>query len=155
FKALATVNTDNTGGYSFTQTPIHNTVYQVRTGSGATAVHTADLYVGVQDMVTLNASATSVSVGDAVTLSGTVTPDHTGHVFYVQRLNANGNWVDVESGYLTSGSRYSLSYWFGQPGPIQLRVQVPGGPWDVGGVSTAVSITGTSAAPASTLPPAS
>ena len=62
FKALASGTTDSSGNYTFTQMPLHNTVYKVETGSGAHAV-TAELYIGVQDVVTIAASSPTVTVG--------------------------------------------------------------------------------------------
>lgn len=151
---LATTTTDSTtGDYSFSATPIHNMVYVVKT-TDPPHVETADLYVGVQDAVTINASAPSVDVGDPVTVSGTVTPDHTGHVVNLQRMTPSGSWVDVETGYLNSSSAYSFNYGFGQLGTFQLRVQIPGGPYNVAVASTPVSVAVSAVAPASSLPPA-
>lgn len=154
FKALATGITDASGNYTFTQVPLHNTVYRVQTVTGK-QMHTANLYVGVQDVVNANLSAPSVAVGAAVTISGTVTPDHSGHVIYLQEQNAAGNWVDVQSGYLTAGSTYSFNYKPGQTGTEQLRVQITGGPVNIGGVSNVVTLSVNGVAPVNTLPPAS
>jgi hypothetical protein len=151
---LATTTTDGTtGSYSFSETPIHNTVYVVKT-TDPPIVDTAGLYVGVQDAVTINASASSVDVGDPVTVTGTVSPDHSGHVVNLQRLTQSGTWVDVETGYLNSSSGYSFSYAFGQLGTFQLRVQIPGGPYNVAVASTPVSVAVSTVAPANSLPAA-
>ena len=56
FRALESSTTNSTGDYSFTQMPLHNTVYRVQTASGPFA-KTANLYVGVQDVVTASSSA--------------------------------------------------------------------------------------------------
>jgi hypothetical protein len=152
---LATTTTDSTtGDYSFNATPIHNMVYLVKT-TDPPAVGTADLYVGVQDAVTISASAPAAGVGDPVTVSGTVTPDHSGHVVNLQRLTPSGAWVDVETGNLNSSSAYSFNYAFGQLGTFQLRVQIPGGPYNVAVASTAVGVSVSAVTPASSLPPAS
>jgi hypothetical protein len=151
---LSTTTTDSaTGDYSFSTTPIHNMVYVVKT-TDPPIVATAKLYVGVQDAVTVNASAASVNVGDPVTVSGTVTPDHAGHAVNLQRLTPSGNWVDVATGYLNPSSGYSFNYAFGQLGSFQLRVQIPGGPLNVAVASTPVSVTVSAVAPASSLPAA-
>ncbi len=154
FTLLATATTAPDGSYSFTQTPLHSTVYRVRT-TGAGAQLTAPLYLGVRDVVSVSASAQSVNVGDSVTLSGTVAPGHAGHVIFLQRQDSAGNWVDLELGFVHRGSRYALSYTFGQPGSVNLRVQVPGGPVNLGAVSTTEGITVSGLAAVSTLPPAS
>ena len=153
FKALATTTTGSGGGYSFTQMPLHNTIYRVLTQE-AHPQQTADLYVGVQDVVTISQSASTATVGGSVTISGTVTPDHSGHVIYLQRLTPSGDWQDVAVGRLNAGSTYSFPFTFGQPGTVQLRAQIPGGPVNVGGDSAPVTVTVSGVAPVTSLPPA-
>jgi hypothetical protein len=153
-KALASGTTDGNGNYTFTQMPLHNMVYRVETGNSGHE-RTAGLYVGVQDVVTISSSVSTVAVGAPVTISGTVTPEHSGHVIYLQELDAAGNWANVERGYVNSSSTYSFSYTPGQLGTLQLRVAITGGPVNVGNVSTPVTVTVAGVAPVSTLPPAS
>ena len=154
FKALESGMTDSSGNYSFMQMPIHNTVYRVRAASGKSE-QTASLYVGVQDVVTIGLTPTMIAVGDSATISGTVTPQHTGHVIHLQEQNTAGNWVDVESGYVRPSSQYSFSYTPGQMGVEQLRVEITGGPVNVGSVSSTETLTVSGVAAVSTLPPAS
>jgi hypothetical protein len=154
FEALASGTTDSSGDYSFTQVPLHNTVYRVETTSG-TPVVTANLYIGVQDVVTISPSTTTTTVGTPVTVTGTVAPDHSGHVIYLQEQDAAGNWVDVTGGYVNASSMYSFTYSAGEAGTVQLRTQITGGPVNVGGVSSTISVTASGVAPASTLTPAS
>jgi len=146
-----TTTTATTGAYSFSETPIHNMVYIVKTTDPPT-LETAELFVGVQDGLTISETPPTADVGAPVTVSGTVTPDHAGHVVNLQRLNQSGDWVDVETGFLNSSSGYSFSYTFGQLGTFQLRVQIPGGPYNVAVASTPVSVDVSAVAPASTLP---
>jgi hypothetical protein len=54
YAPVATTLTDGSGNYSFTQTPIHNTVYQARAGGGRQTVR---VFEGVRDVVTIAASA--------------------------------------------------------------------------------------------------
>ena len=56
-------------------------------------------------------------------------------MLYLQEQNAAGHWVDVEIGYVNAASQFSFNYTPGQTGVVQLRVQITGGPWNVGGVS--------------------
>ena len=154
FKALTSGTTNSSGNYTFTQIPLHNMVYKVETASGTAAV-TAKVYIGVQDVVTIAASAPTVTVGGTVTVSGTVTPDHSGHVVYLQQQNTDGSWSDIQSSYLKVGSQYSFTYTPGEPGTVALRVLITGGPINVGGVSTPVTITVAGLAPISQLPPGS
>ncbi len=154
FKAQQTVFTDGSGEYSFTTVPLHNSVYYVSAGGGMKQ-QTARLYVGVQDVVNAALSPSTIEVGDAVKVTGTVTPDHSGHVLYLQEQNSAGQWVDVETGYVTPISTFSFSYTPGQMGTFNLRVQITGGPWNIGGVSATLPLTVSGVAPVSSLPPAS
>lgn len=154
FRALESGATGSSGNYSFTQIPLHNMVYRVQTGSGK-PTKTANLYVGVQDVVSAALSSSTIAVGDAVKVTGTVTPDHSGHGLYLQEQNSAGQWVDVESGYLSPASTFAFTYTPGQTGTLNLRVQITGGPWNIGGVSPAMALTVSGAAPVSSLPPAS
>ena len=89
-----------------------------------------------------------------MTVSGTVTPDHSGHVIYLQEQNTDGSWSDIQSSSLKAGSQYSFTYTAGEAGTVQLRVLITGGPINLGGVSTPVTITVAGLAPVSQLPPA-
>ncbi|MGH2873250.1 MAG: hypothetical protein ACRDL5_12405 [Solirubrobacteraceae bacterium] len=151
FRAMQSIQTDGSGNYSFTTIPLHNTVYHVRVGHEKTA----NLYVGVGDVVSAALSAPTIAVGDAVTVTGTVTPAHDGHVIDLQEQNAAGQWSDVEVGTLSHASTFTFSYTPGQTGTFNLRVQITGGPWNIGGVSTTLPLTVSGVAPVSSLPPAS
>jgi hypothetical protein len=151
FRAEQSGMTDSSGQYSFTTMPLHNTVYYV------TAAHkerTANLYVGVQDVVNASANVSTIAVGDSVKVTGTVTPDHGGHVLYLQQQNTAGQWVDVQTGYLSNASTFAFNYTPGQMGTFSLRVQITGGPWNIGGVSSTLPLTVSGVAPVSSLPPA-
>jgi hypothetical protein len=154
FRALQSTQTDSTtGAYSFTTTPLHNTVYYVSAGHKQ---RTAKLYVGVQDVVSAAlVPTTPIKLGDAVKVTGTVTPAHNGHVIYLQEQNAAGQWVDLKAGSLSAASTFAFDYTPGQLGTFNLRVQITGGPWNIGGVSATLPLTVSGIAPVSTLPPAS
>ena len=152
FRALQSSQTDASGAYKFTTMPSYNTVYYVTAGHGE---KTARVYVGVQDVVNASLGASTIAVGEAVRVAGTVTPDHSGHVLYLQQQNSAGQWVDVQTRYLTAASTFTFDYTPGMPGALNLRVQITGGPWSVGGISSTMPLTVSGAAPVSTLPPAS
>ena len=154
FQALQTVATGTDGSYSFTQMPIHNEVYRVETTLKPHRF-TALLYEGVQDMLTISSSSNSTTVGGTVTLSGSVTPDHTGHVIYLQQQDAAGNWHNVESGVVGNGSMYSFKYTPGKQGTANLRARIYGGPENIGNASPTDAITVSGVAPVASLPPAS
>lgn len=152
WKALGTTITGTDGSYSFTTSPIHNEVYKVQETLKPKRT-TANLYEGVQDVVTINGSASqTASVGETVTLTGTVAPDHTDHVIYLQLQNSDGSWHNVQTGVLASGSTFSFPYTFGQDGTFVLRARIYGGPENVGAASSPVTVTVTGVAPLSTLP---
>ena len=153
FRALqSTTTAAGTGDYSFTTVPSYNTVYYV---SAAPKERTARLYVGVQDVVNAQLSSSTTTVGGTVKVTGTVTPDHTGHIVYLEQQNAAGGWLIVGAGYLGSGSSFTLGYTPGIAGTVNLRVQITGGPWSIGGVSSTLPLTVSGTAPVSSLPPAS
>ncbi len=153
-RALAGGSTDANGDYSFTQVPLNNMVYRVKTSGGSPAA-TAQLFIGVEDSVTISQSETTIPIGDSVTISGTVTPQHSGHVIELQQLDAAGHWFDVMTGVVAANSTYSFSYSPGELGVLQLRVQITGGPANVGSDSSPVTVTVSGEAPVSSLPTAS
>jgi hypothetical protein len=138
FQPLAAGTTDAAGNYTFTQSPARNTIYQVRVTT-TPATKTALLFVGVHDVVSINASATSAKVGDAVTFTGTVQPNKTGHVAFLQRMDG-GVWRTVVVGRVGAGSSYALAYVLDSAGSIPFRVLVPGGPANQRGISPAVTV---------------
>jgi hypothetical protein len=160
FRALATTTTGTDGSYSFTQVPQFNTVYRVLIqgappqSTGPRPRKTADLSVGVEDIVSIGASATTAPQGGTVTINGTVTPDKSGRPIYLQRLDTTGHWQVVAVGRINPGSTYSFQYTFGQPGTVELRTKVPGGPFNLSGASTPVTFTVSGVAPVTSLPPA-
>jgi hypothetical protein len=138
YAPVATTMTDANGNYSFTQTPIHNTVYQARAGGNR---RTAQVFEGVRDVVTIDASATTSTVGDSVTFTGSVSPIKVGHVIYLQRQGDDGAFHTIAVGTVGALSRYSFTHTFGSPGTKVFRTFVPGGPFNQAGASPAVTIT--------------
>jgi hypothetical protein len=137
FQTVAQTPTDGSGNYTFTQVPIHSTIYQVQGGGRSSA----QVFEGVKDSLTANASATSVQAGQPVTFSGTVAPDKTGHVIYLQRQNANGNgFHTVQVSRVGAGSAYSITRRLFVPGTKVFRVFIPGGPFNQGAASQPFTI---------------
>jgi hypothetical protein len=135
-----TTTTGADGSYSFTVQGSTNELYQART-TFAPARHSAVVYQGVQDVVSITASTTSAIVGRPVTFSGNVAPGKPGDAVYLERLGRDGNWHIVKSSKLDGASDYSIGWTFGTPGDKQVRVQVLGDPENVTGASSAVPIT--------------
>jgi hypothetical protein len=139
FRELQSTTTNSSGGYSFTVQSTTNEWYQVRTVSSPRRA-TAQLFEGVQDAVTMEASSTSSTVGGHITFSGTVSPDKAGHVIYLQKFGADGDWHSVEKRLVRPNSTFSFGWTFGSTGAKQFRARITGGPANVGGVSPAVTV---------------
>jgi hypothetical protein len=154
FQAIASATTQGDGSYTFSEAPLNNTVYKVETTSAPIA-RTAGLFEAVADSVSLAASTTTTSVGSVVNFSGGVTPDHTGHLIYLQIQTPKGGWQNVAEEQVSTGSRYSFNYDFGQPSTFTVRVRIFGGPENVGAGSAPVTVTVAGDAPAASLPTAS
>jgi len=153
---IADTTTGSDGSYTFApQTPAYNTVYQVRT-TLAPHRHSATLFEGTQDVVTLTPSSTTSEVGGQVTFTGTVLPDKAGHVIYLQRLGADGNWHNEEVRFVTNASTFQFGWTFGKAGTYQFRARITGDRGNVGGASAPAAITVSPAvSPPTSLPPAS
>jgi hypothetical protein len=145
-----TTTTGADGAYSFTVQGSTNKLYQART-TFAPQRHSAVVYQGVQDIVSITPSASSAVVGQKLTFSGNVAPGKPGDAVYLERLGKDGNWHIVKSSKLDGASDYSIDWTFGTPGDKQVRVQVLGDPQNVTGASAAVPITVT-LPPVSSLP---
>jgi hypothetical protein len=137
--AIATTTTDANGAYSFLQSPPRNTAYQVRVTTDP-HTRTARLFQGVRDVVSIAASSDTATVGDVVTFSGTVQPSKSGHVIFLQRLDA-GIWRTIAVARVGDGSAYAIPYTLAAAGAAQYRTLVPGGPVNQRGVSSAVQVT--------------
>jgi hypothetical protein len=167
FAPVAEATTDASGNYSFAaQAPVNSTLYRVITtdpsclsaprhvGScKAPLQKSAVLYEGVKNVLTAEVSPTTVQAGEALTFKGTVAPDHTGHIIYLERQNAAGTAFHVvQVGHVLPGSEYSIIHQVYVPGSKVFRVDVPGGPDNGRAVSQLFTITVTPA-PASALTP--
>jgi hypothetical protein len=147
---VAKATTGGGGAFSFaSQSPSASTVYRVK-GGGTTS---AAMDVGVRDVLTATVSATSVAAGQPLTFSGTVAPEHSGHVIYLERQNASGTGFHViELGTVGMGSNYSIVHAAYDVGTHVFRISIPGGPENEGVASAPLSVE-VKAAPASTLIP--
>jgi hypothetical protein len=132
--------TGSDGSYSFNVAPPRNEVYLVET-TLAPHRHTAPLFEGVQDLVTLNAASTNVTAGQSITLTGTVTPDKAGDAVFLQRLGADGDWHTVAIGTVSAQSTFQFVRVPGNADTKTFRARVPGDPSNVGGTSPSVNVT--------------
>jgi hypothetical protein len=155
FTPIADTTTGAGGSYTFpAQTPSYNTLYQVRT-TLAPRKHTAVLFEGVQDVVSMTPSSTTSTVGQSVTFTGTVLPDKAGDWIYLQRLGADGNWHNVEIRTVTASSTFQFGWTFGKAGSYEFRARIYSDHANVGGASTPVTISVSPPSSVTTLPPAS
>jgi hypothetical protein len=150
FAPVAEVSTGADGSYSFpAQTPVNSTLYRVKGGGQKSAV----LYEGVKDVLTAEVSASTIQAGQALEFKGTVAPDHSGHVIYLERQNAMGTGFHVvQVGRVLPGSTYSIIHQVYVPGTKVFRIDIPGGPENGRAVSQPFTVQVTPA-PASALTP--
>jgi len=113
----------------------------------------AVLFIGVADALTAKASATTVNQGQSVMFTGSIVPDKTGHVIYLQAENAAGNaWHIIGSATIDANSAYTITQSFYEAGTQVVRVKIPGGPDNQGAVSAPFTITVTAISPAALVP---
>jgi hypothetical protein len=168
FAPVSEVITNASGEYTFpAQSPVNSTFYEVAMTDPSCAAdphlqvckpainESAVLYEGVKDVLTAAVSQSTIQAGQTLTFSGTVAPDHTGHIIYLERRNAsNGNFHVVEIANVGADSAYSIMHKVYEPGTRVFRVRIPGGPENEGATSTPFTIQVTPA-PAASLPPES
>jgi len=154
FHGISAGATDANGHYSFLVSPLRNMIYVVRTTLPPHR-HTAALFEGVRDTVTFSSSSSTSTVGGQVTFSGTVTPDKSGHVVYLQKQGPDGDWHNVEVRLVQSDASFQFTWTFGSAGTKLFRARIPGGPANLGGASAPVTITVTGVTSPGSLPPAS
>lgn len=165
FAPVAQVNIDSSGAYTFpAQSPVNSTFYEVTTAyrpchpprgrvCSANTNRSAVLYEGVRDVLTAAVSQSTIPAGQTLTFTGTVAPDHTGHIVYLERQNVgNGNFHVVEVATVGAGSTYSIAHTVYEPGTKVLRVRIPGGPENEGAASAPFTIQVTPSLAASLTP---
>jgi len=159
FMPVTQVSTGTGGAYSFpAQMPAHSTYYRVQAdatppcpaGSVCPAIAilqtSAVLFEGVSDVLTAGASARSISQGQTVNFSGTVAPDQTGHVIWLQEENAAGTgFHTVQVAPVLSGSTFTIVHQIFEVGTHTFRVEIPGGPLNGGANSQTFPVTVTAA----------
>jgi hypothetical protein len=157
FVVLADGSTNANGNYSFTPTGLNsNTLYYVATMRlpHTPRRHTAVLFEGVKDTVTMQASTGNTTTGQTVTFTGTVLPDKAGHVVYLQKQGKDGDFHTVEIAVVGGDSTFQFSWTIGSPGTHVFRARITSDENNIGSVSAPVTVNAT-APPASSLPPAS
>jgi hypothetical protein len=154
FRKLEDTITATDGSYSFLEKPSVNEIYQVRTTLPPNR-RTAPLFEGVRDVLQLQATPTSTTVGGKVMFIGSVTPDKAGHLVVLQRLGADGDWHAVEARRVRQNDTFQFVWRFGKAGTDTFRARIFTDPHNIGAASAPVTITVTGITPISSLPPAS
>src|ERR1019366_2170482 len=145
---LGSTPTGSDGSYSFTQMPSHNETYRVRTTYiPPPRRKTAQVFEDAADVVSLTASSTTSTVGGEMTFTGTVSPDKTGHVIYLERAGTHDHFHIVKTGFVATGWMYSFTWTFGAEGTKDFRVLVPGREENVSGASPVMSVAVSGVAP--------
>lgn len=150
FSPVAQSTTDAGGHFTFTQMPINNTLYFATTGGRRVGGRSsAQVFVGVHDVLsTPTVSATTIMAGQSITVTGSVQPDKSGHVIYLQRQNHTGDdFHNIASTRVQAGSTYTLQKSFFVPGTYTLRVHISGGPETEGASSAPFQVTVTPVPP--------
>jgi hypothetical protein len=149
YAPVATTTTDSAGKYAFApQSPGVSTFYRVQGGSRSSAV----LYQGVKYVLTAKPSASSISSGQPLTFSGTVTPAKAGHQIYLEKQNISGtNFHVVAVGTVAADGSYSITRTFFAPGSYVLRVKIPGDS-ENGGTASATFPTTVTPIPSAKIP---
>ncbi|MFL5864749.1 MAG: hypothetical protein ACJ780_28980 [Solirubrobacteraceae bacterium] len=139
YRELTTTTTGADGSYSFANVQSNtNELYQVGT-TFAPRRHTAVVFEGVQDALTMTASSSTSTVNGHITFTGTVSPHKSGHAIYLQKLGSDGDWHTVEVRFVTNGSTFQFGWTFGTAGTKEFRARILGGSVNVGGASMPVT----------------
>ncbi|MFZ0087885.1 MAG: hypothetical protein WAL63_00145 [Solirubrobacteraceae bacterium] len=140
FHEITTTTTASDGSYNFANVAsTTNELYQVRT-TFAPHRGSAVLFEGVQDVVTIQPSSATSTVGGTITFAGSVSPDKAGHVIYLEKLGRDNNWHVVEIRAVAGNSTFQFGWTFGTAGTKEFRARITGGPANVGGASAPVTI---------------
>ena len=152
FAPIAQMSTEANGSYSFpAQSPVNSTLYEVKAAGQKSAI----LFEGVKSVLTAEVSATTVQAGQPVEFKGTVAPERSGHVIYLERQNAAGTGFHVvQVGHVLPGSTYLIVHQFYVPGTKVVRIDIPGGPDNGRAVSQLFTIQVTPAPPSALAPEA-
>jgi hypothetical protein len=148
FAPVASGQTEGTH-YSFTQAPLENTVYKVVSGTRTSSL----LIEGVRYGISLTPPATTLTTGQPVTLTGTVTGAQTPHNVYLERKGPGAigfHVIDIAPlsapDPTTHVSTYTLTHAFRGAGEGEIRMKVPGDPGHLGKATAPVKISVTRSA---------
>jgi protocatechuate 3,4-dioxygenase beta subunit len=135
---VSTARTTTSGAVSFSVLPKWSTRYlAVYDGDGTHAMSTATFDIRVLPRVSAHPLSTTVRRPGVVTVDATTIGVPARHRAVLQLRRADGTWVNVTSGYLSSGGTVRLSWRPATRGTDVFRVVVP----MAGGIPTATGAT--------------
>jgi hypothetical protein len=139
---VSTLTTSSTGTVSASVKPSANREYRLISDatSAYAAASSATVLVQVRQKVTAALNDSSITLGQSVTITGSVAPNHAGQTVILQRYSS-GAWQTVKSATLTSTSTYSFSYKPGSAGTRTLRVYRPADAGHASGTSPTMKLT--------------
>ena len=156
YHPVALATTDASGNYAFpAQSPLHTTVYQARSANGNR--RSAQVFEAVRDVIgTVSVDPSNPTVGQVVSVKGTVAPPKAGHFIELEKLGRDGDYHTVQIVRVNGSSQFEFLVRFSVPGTKRLRVHIDGGPFNWGANSDPVNvIVSPGTAPTSGGPPAS
>jgi hypothetical protein len=156
YHPVAMATTDASGNYAFpAQSPLHTTVYQARSANGNR--RSAQVFEAVRDVIgTVSIDPSNPTVGQVVSVKGTVAPPKVGHFIELEKLGRDGDYHTIQVVRVNGSSQFEFLLRFSVPGTKRLRVHIDGGPFNWGANSDPVNVSVSSgAAPTSGGPPAS
>jgi hypothetical protein len=137
FSKVATSTTDNSGNYSFGQSPRQNTYYMVTEATTRSRV----LFEGVKYSLSAGPEPSSAAAGQQLTFSGTLAPAHAGDVAQLERQDGSGiGFYVVGVATVNADSTYSIAYSVPSVGPCIVRLRVPGNGENQGATSEPFTI---------------
>jgi hypothetical protein len=149
FAPVATTTTDQAGNYQFVQAPTENAYYEV----SDTSTRSFPLFEGVTYVLTLAAPPASVAAGEALVLSGSVTPARAGETVYLDRRGPSGiGYHPIASAAVNPDGTFTLSHTFESTTAPTLRVRVAGDAHNRGSASAPFAVNVTSATAAALAP---
>jgi hypothetical protein len=140
YHPVAMATTDASGNYAFpAQAPLHTTVYQARSANGNR--RSAQVFEAVRDVIgTVSVDPSNPTVGQVVSVRGTVAPPKAGHFIELQKLGRDGDYHTIEVVRVNGNSQFEFLVRFSVPGTKRLRVHINGGPFNWGANSDPVNV---------------
>ena len=109
FAEVATAITDVNGRFTFVRTPVANAAYRV-VQKNDNDVRSQTILALIRSRVSMRVSTSRPRRGRPVRFSGSVSPAHTGHTVYIQRLTSRGWRTAVRATLVATDNPFLVSY---------------------------------------------